>query len=107
MHVPKAGQEKFSLRINDASILGNLHLGARTDGLDAPCSRSRRKSRGSAAPVLPGEPWDEEDVAVPSVNRRDHERPAVDDELEVADQGLVENRVDRRTVVCAAFRVSV
>ena len=43
-------------------------------------------------------------VADARVQRRDHRRPAVVDEAHVADQRLVEDRVDRRAVVRAALR---
>jgi hypothetical protein len=47
-----------------------------------------------------------ERVAVAGVNRRDHVRLSVGDEADVADERLVEDRVDRGAVVCAALGVA-
>jgi hypothetical protein len=44
-------------------------------------------------------------VAEPPVERRDHVRLAFADEADVADEALVEDRVDRRAVVDAAARL--
>jgi hypothetical protein len=50
---------------------------------------------------------DVERVAVAGVDRRDDVGLPVDDESDVADQRLVEDRVDRRAVVLATFRVAL
>ena len=43
-------------------------------------------------------------LADPRVNRGDDHRMTLDDEADVADQALVEDRVDRRLIVAAALR---
>src|ERR1043166_2900328 len=51
-----------------------------------------------------GRAVDVEIITDASKTRRNDEGLALDDEADVADEGFVKNRVDRRAVVCAAFR---
>ena len=67
-----------------------------TDG-SAGCERAQHAARGRAVQIEP--------IADPAVHARDHERlPVVGDEADLADERLVEDRVDHLAIVDAALR---
>ena len=61
-----------------------------------PCSRA-------LSIRLAGEPWKKSCLAHPYMDRRDHVRLPVHDEAHMADQTLVEDRMDRGTVINPAI----
>ena len=68
----------------------------RDAGVDAAAQRPQHSGRRRAVEV--------EVIADARVDGRDDDRPPFDDESDVADQRLVEDGVDRRSIVIAALR---